>query len=125
MTRSNLPIPRTWSWACEAAPRPLGQCHGAPETPGFYELGLPGPSGFVAMYGGMARRSLKARLSRHFTDSHHDEIRRNRDRLWCRFKSLPGEAASRFVESHMIVAYEYPWNLRNEWAGMWAFHPAG
>jgi hypothetical protein len=25
----------------------------------------------------------------------------------------------------MIVAYEYPWNLRNEWAGMWAFHPAG
>lgn len=118
MTRSNRPI--HWSWACEAPPRALAQWHGAPDAPGFYELGQMGVEGFEAMYGGMARRSLRARLSRHFTSSHHDEVRRQRDRLWCRFRSLPGEAVSRFVESHMIVAYEYPWNRRNEWAGMWS-----
>jgi len=122
MESSTLEI---WSWNLERAPQPLEEWSRAPDRPGFYEIGFVRDGAFVAMYGGMARRSLRARLSRHFTDSHHDEVRRNRDRLWCRFKSLPGEAASRFVESHMIVAYEYPWNRRNEWSGMWAFQSGG
>lgn len=112
--------PKLWDWKKEAPPQLLSNWTKAPDSIGFYELGLM-QSGFQAMYGGKAiRQTLRERLRQHWTSSHNHKIKENRKELWFRCKSFKTRDEVDVVEGLHIIAFEYPWNQRNEWKQHWA-----
>ena len=114
-----VPYPKPWDWTHEAAPARLGSWALAPEATGFYEIGFVRGE-FQEMYCGRAAGvTLKARLRQHFVHSHNDEIRKHRQELWYRYKTLATFELACYVEAVHIAALNYPWNARNEWAKHW------
>jgi len=112
--------PKEWDWADEAPPHRLSEWTMAPDKMGFYEIGFL-KKDFVAMYGGRAAGvTLRERLHQHRSNSHNENIKKNRLQLWYRCKAFRTAELASFVEALHIVAMEYPWNKRNEWTQHWA-----
>lgn len=112
--------PKIWNWAHEAHARPLVNWTQAPDETGFYELGYMN-NGFKPMYCGRAAGvTLRARLRTHYLGSHNDNVRKHRAKLWFRCKTFKTFELACYVEAVHIIALDYPWNNRNEWAKHWA-----
>ena len=113
--------PRPWSWAAEPRPRRLSEWALAPDTNGFYELGLITGGSFEPKYCGRAAGvSLRQRLRQHFLCSHNHEVRLHASELSYRCKSFDSADVASYVEAVHIVALDYEWNKRNEWTKHWA-----
>ena len=109
--------PRSWDWERQKAPRPLSAYEEAPEAIGVYELGYMNNGKFEPMYVGRAMGvNFRQRFYQHYKLSHNVNVRKNRSKLFFRYKRFPSENLAAYVEAVLIAALDYPWNKRNEWA---------
>lgn len=73
------------------------------------------------MYCGKAiQQTLRERLRQHWANSHNENIKSNRDKLWFRFKCFKTPQEVEVVEGVHLAALKdkdyYCWNKRNEWS---------
>jgi hypothetical protein len=100
---------------------PLCDFMQAPDSYGFYEIGMVHGAQFKPMYGGRsAGTTLRQRLKKHFDHSHNDNIADAKGPLYFRYYKTNSDADARFVEALNIAAMEYDWNKRQEWRQHWA-----
>ncbi len=94
----------------------------APDSYGFYEIGIVRGRKFVPKYGGRAAgTTLRQRMRKHFVCSHNHKIAKAKRSLYFRYWVTNNDYEARYVEALHIAAMDYPWNKRNEWEQHWAF----
>ena len=112
-----------FEWDDQHDPIKLSNYSECPNENGIYELGEIVDEIFVELYVGRAIGvSLKDRLSKHYRNSHNEEIKRDRDTLHFRTKQYDDPGAAAVVEALFIAAFDYPFNKRNDWREHWDEH---
>ena len=112
--------PLDWDWGKETAPQKLVDYSKAPKGKGIYEIGKMEGDKFIPKYIGRGMKTtLRARLSKHYRDSHNKDVKANRDSLYFRTKEFADGKIAAYVEAVSQAAFEYEYNKRTEWSKHW------